>query len=408
VPWVSVVAAAGGTRNGRAWVEDGRLRVRVGPWWNMAPGDPCARVSGDADRWQSGGLARYCADRRAYAPPPVVEMPSGFAPMLGIDGVFVAAATPKSSAVPTPAPAISIPAPPRIARIETPQPPRSEATPRDAATKEVPAKSRPTPEAESQPTPPPLSPPAPAATAGSPAKPRILNRVDPAPVEAPRQAPPITVVPKTPAPSAEAAPKTAASAPEHENNASPEDGTGSKSEDKSISVSLLSTIRSPSTTVVVAVAGLTVLLIAAFALIRRRESAELAGAASREFASVSLDFQGGREKLPAMRGIARGDARPLSPVGQRPSSWPAQAQSASVPSSWGDAIPQTREEALRVLGMGVTPDASEASIKKIVDGLRLSWHPDYAKGPADQQIRELRLKQINAAWEIIAGKRTQV
>jgi len=58
--------------------------------------------------------------------------------------------------------------------------------------------------------------------------------------------------------------------------------------------------------------------------------------------------------------------------------------------------------------MGVTPDASEASIKKIVDGLRLSWHPDYAKGPADQQIRELRLKQINAAWEIIAGKRAQV
>ena len=173
-------------------------------------------------------------------------------------------------------------------------------------------------------------------------------------------------------------------------------------------MSLLSTIRSPSTTVVVGVAGLTVLLIAAFALIRRRESAQLAGAASREFASVSLDFHGGREKLPAMRGIARGDARPLSPVGQRPSSWPAQAQSASVPSSWGDAIPQTREEALRVLGMGVTPDASEASIKKIVDGLRLSWHPDYAKGLADQQIRELRLKQINAAWEIIAGKRAQV
>jgi hypothetical protein len=397
VPWVSVVAATGGTRNGRAWVEDGRLRVRVGPWWNMAPGDPCARVSGYDDRWQSGGLARYCADRKTLAPPATVEMPSGFAPMLGIDAVFVAATVPKSS---TPAPTIAIPAPPRVARIETPQPPRSEATPRDATAKEAPAKSRPTPEAESQPTSPPLVPaPTPAATPGSPTKPRIINRLDPAPGDAPQQAPSTTIVPKTPTPSAEASPKSA-SAPELEEKAnvqaSRRDKTEPRSEDKAISVSLLSTISSPSTTVVVvAVAGLTVLLIAAFALIRRRETSQLAGAASREFASVSLGAQGGREKPPSMRTIA--------PVGQLPSS----QNSASVPSSWGDSIPRTREEALQVLGIGVTPDASEAAIKKIVDGLRLSWHPDYAEGPADQQIRELRLKQINAAWEIIAGKRAQ-
>ena len=58
-----------------------------------------------------------------------------------------------------------------------------------------------------------------------------------------------------------------------------------------------------------------------------------------------------------------------------------------------------------MLGMGVTPDATEVAVKRIVDGLRLSWHPDHAKGPEDRQIRELRLKQINAAWEIITGKR---
>jgi DnaJ-class molecular chaperone len=57
--------------------------------------------------------------------------------------------------------------------------------------------------------------------------------------------------------------------------------------------------------------------------------------------------------------------------------------------------------------MGVAPEASEAALKKIVDGLRLSWHPDYAKDLADRQLRELRLKQVNAAWEIIAGKRAQ-
>ena len=55
--------------------------------------------------------------------------------------------------------------------------------------------------------------------------------------------------------------------------------------------------------------------------------------------------------------------------------------------------------------MGVTPDATQAAIKRIVDGLRLNWHPDYARDDADRQLRELRLKQINAAWEILNGTR---
>jgi curved DNA-binding protein CbpA len=57
--------------------------------------------------------------------------------------------------------------------------------------------------------------------------------------------------------------------------------------------------------------------------------------------------------------------------------------------------------------MGVTPDANETAIKKIVDGVRMSWHPDYATGTTDRQIHELRLKQINAAWDIIARKRAE-
>ncbi|MBO0206257.1 hypothetical protein, partial [Vibrio alginolyticus] len=46
------------------------------------------------------------------------------------------------------------------------------------------------------------------------------------------------------------------------------------------------------------------------------------------------------------------------------------------PRPLGDAMPRTREEALQVLGMGVAPDFNEAAVKKIIDGLRLSWHPD--------------------------------
>ncbi len=55
--------------------------------------------------------------------------------------------------------------------------------------------------------------------------------------------------------------------------------------------------------------------------------------------------------------------------------------------------------------MGVAPEINETAIKKIVDGLRLSWHPDYASSPQDRELRELRMKQINAAWEIIVGRR---
>src|SRR4029453_13023183 len=88
VPWTSVVASA---QASRAWVEKGRLPGRVPQRGNMAPDDPCAGGPDDGDRWRFGRLGRYCAERRAVAPPSSVEMPAGFAPMLGIDAIFVAA-----------------------------------------------------------------------------------------------------------------------------------------------------------------------------------------------------------------------------------------------------------------------------------------------------------------------------
>jgi DnaJ-class molecular chaperone len=71
-------------------------------------------------------------------------------------------------------------------------------------------------------------------------------------------------------------------------------------------------------------------------------------------------------------------------------------------------MPQTRAEAMQILGVGVTPTASEVAIKKIVDGLRQSWHPDHAKDEADRAMRELRSKQINAAWELLRRQRAVV
>jgi hypothetical protein len=69
----------------------------------------------------------------------------------------------------------------------------------------------------------------------------------------------------------------------------------------------------------------------------------------------------------------------------------------------GDRMPSSRPEALAVLGMGVVNDGNLASLKKIIDGLRMNWHPDLAQDDGDRLTREVRLKQINAAWEILQG-----
>ena len=67
------------------------------------------------------------------------------------------------------------------------------------------------------------------------------------------------------------------------------------------------------------------------------------------------------------------------------------------------AMPRTRSQAYEVLG--ANPDVSEAALKKIVDALRMGWHPDHSKDEADKVLREERTKQINIAWDLIVGKR---
>ncbi|WP_244531018.1 J domain-containing protein [Hyphomicrobium facile] len=61
--------------------------------------------------------------------------------------------------------------------------------------------------------------------------------------------------------------------------------------------------------------------------------------------------------------------------------------------------PSTIFEAYRILGLN--PDAPDAAVKKIVDALRMSWHPDHARDEADRLYREQRIKQINAAWDLL-------
>ncbi len=67
-------------------------------------------------------------------------------------------------------------------------------------------------------------------------------------------------------------------------------------------------------------------------------------------------------------------------------------------------VPTTYDDALEVLG--ASPDSSTAAIKKIVDGLRQSWHPDLARSETDRLQREGRVRQINVAWDLVSQRRS--
>lgn len=69
-------------------------------------------------------------------------------------------------------------------------------------------------------------------------------------------------------------------------------------------------------------------------------------------------------------------------------------------------LPRDKYEAYEVLG--ANPEASEKIIKRLVDALRATWHPDHAHTEEDRQVREERIKQINVAWDLILDKRVEV
>jgi hypothetical protein len=66
-------------------------------------------------------------------------------------------------------------------------------------------------------------------------------------------------------------------------------------------------------------------------------------------------------------------------------------------------LPRTASEAYEVLG--VNAEVSAGVLKKIVDALRMSWHPDHARDAEDRRLREDRIRQINIAWDLISANR---
>ncbi|KAB2938967.1 hypothetical protein [Hyphomicrobium sp.] len=411
VPWVSIAAAADTHSGGRSWVENGRMHLEMPPRWSMSPDDPCARRPRYG--WRYGPLSRHCAERRAAAPADV-EMPAGFAPMLELDAFFVADQQPATERGWAPAPAVAERAAPKTTRVEAASPTREAETPIKPPAAPPVAKSAPAPTPSSPAKPertPASAPAAEAATAtGTPLAPTIINGANaPAAKAEPQQM-------------ARAAPATTSALPHSkdvpaavekkdkpvivaENHAQSEAMTSrsetppaQEGQSKSITVTLVDGLTKSVSPALLGVGGVTVLGLLALLFAYRRDQAP-GFTLARDIAAVSLDGRaGGRGLVRAGRSLATA----ASPGAEPPSPAP---QWVGPPPSWGEAIPQTRAEALEVLGMGVAPEVSETAIKKIVDGLRLSWHPDHAKSAQDRELRELRMKQINAAWDIITGRR---
>ena len=81
----------------------------------------------------------------------------------------------------------------------------------------------------------------------------------------------------------------------------------------------------------------------------------------------------------------------------------AESAAASLSGGRPTTLPRTTSEAYEVLG--VNADVSECVLKKIVDALRMSWHPDHARDEDDRRVREERIRQVNVAWDLITAKR---
>lgn len=411
VPWVDVAAAAGAGRgDGEAFVVDGHFELEMPARWSLPPDAPCAR---DGDM-EGPGFRRFCAERLARVPRVTVAMPRGFAPMLGIDGIFVkdqssrgavAAAVPSHHDDEIPGPIAN----PQRGKSQSQ---RAGAEAPNPAPKKEPA-TTPTPPPPVEATAPksaPLPQPAPsektelseagsAAAGAAPVIPQIINGAN-APVSADRSE---TSVDETGALPDQRAPQasgdTAASQSEVAGSGAsvPDQVAVAEREDATFSLPALSGGSIALNATVITVGTLALLTLLTLAIVLRRGRTPGVPALSRDIAAVSL----GKD---APRDGQSGGALAIVPEPLTGRDLHAQRLSSGPPVTFGDAMPRTRAEALEVLGMGIAPDVNETAIKKIIDGLRLSWHPDHARDPADRAMREQRIKQINAAWDIISGK----
>ena len=107
VPWMQVFANASEHTRRRVWERNGRLRVQNTPQRSKRIDDMCARRMGANQEWWS--VNEICDEVSPLNAPTATDMPAGFAPMVGLDAVFLPesaiAMPPARTAKASPAPA---------------------------------------------------------------------------------------------------------------------------------------------------------------------------------------------------------------------------------------------------------------------------------------------------------------
>jgi hypothetical protein len=440
VPWIDVVAAANARTRGPARVQGNTLFVRMDPWW--------ARGSGDGHRRQ---LREYGEDDQRptdfrYRPTGrerEMQMPPGFAPMVGIRGQFTEA-THDTDREPENGyerePYGERPGP--VAGLETERRPMPSVSPKAAPQAPIPTLKPPL-ATESKPAPKPVveAPSSgakttlrdsghtfaakPSESKPEPTKPEVktedVKANQPKPVEtqpvvtAPPTAPPtfetqatntapkLVNGPDAVEPPKPEGPTVITSASSSAGDAAGPNGTQIAAA-PSVAVPVLvdpiptgALPAQPVTLPIVLLVGALILLAATAAQWMRRQNRVVVPApADRNISDVWLETS-------TTPDLATFDPLPLAPPRQPDIDLgpePVSAVIAAGPAVNATWVPTTRDEALQVLGAG--PDASAAVLKKIVDGLRMSWHPDHAKTPEEYTARHERMRQINVAWDVLS------
>lgn len=111
----------------------------------------------------------------------------------------------------------------------------------------------------------------------------------------------------------------------------------------------------------------------------------------------------GKEPAQKSGALLRGVTRDLERIARMANGAVKDTAAGSATPQTNDNMPDSIEDAYRILGLN--GDASAAVAKKLVDALRMTWHPDFARNDEDRRLREARMKQINAAWDMIKPDR---
>jgi hypothetical protein len=465
VAWMQVYANAEDHTRRRVWEAGGQLRVQNTTKRSKRIDDMCARRLGPQMEW--GTTSEVCDQASPVNAPNSTVMPPGFAPMLGLDAVIVAmdklgrypmaratkptpattAALPVEKPAETAAKQPETPAAPVVEDLAAEPPvavaeataPVPEAAPKPEAVTHremqaqpdvAPAATAEAPVAPATPSPGGLPPQDSSAAASQVIEPPVPDvRVADAPVTGAQPAADAVTVINSADPSAvrsDAAPEPAAP-PEiaaSERTVDPVETTATPAPE---AVTTPPVAVAPPPTPVVASDNTLAYAIAAFASAAlvmttlvvtwlRRASIEPTASAPEPpvLQTTEFDVETFVQPLhpttvaetfsaadaPATTDMTLEPRGALVPLVTRAKPMPARSGAIDL----GDRMPANKSEALELLGMGVASDGNLASLKKIIDGLRMNWHPDYAQDEHDRRVREVRLKQINAAWEILEGR----